>query len=117
MGNTTIETMALATATAQLQRFAYRAGFCFRETGQALDAFGLRVTGSNVADYEFCRQRQMSNLYDRKPTTDETSFVHKTADIVGDVSIGAGASVWPGCVIRGAIASHRTFLVIMGVSR
>jgi len=104
MGNT-IETMAtLATATAQLQRFAYRAGFCFRETGQALDAFGLRVTGSNVADYEFCRQRQMSNLYDRKPTTDETSFVHKTADIVGDVSIGAGASVWPGCVIRGDAA-------------
>ena len=59
----------------------------------------------------------MSNLYDRKPTTDETSFVDNTADIVGDVSIGAGASVWPGCVIRGAIASHRTFLVIMGVFR
>merc|ERR1712086_286070 len=108
----TIETMALATATAQLQRFAYRAGFCFRETGQALDAFGLRVTGSNVADYEFCRQRQMSNLYDRKPTTDETSFVHKTADIVGDVSIGAGASVWPGCVIRGDAAGVTVGLTV-----
>jgi len=98
------QSMAMSIA-ATMQRFCYRAGFVFRETGLALDTFGLKVAGSELGQFEFCRQRNLSNLYDRAPVTDATSFVDSSADVVGDVAIGAGASVWPGCVIRGDAAS------------
>ena len=32
---------------------------------------------------------------------DPTAFIHELAIIVGDVSLGARASVWPGAVLRG----------------
>ena len=35
------------------------------------------------------------------PTIDETAFIAPTADIIGNVHIGANASVWFGAVIRG----------------
>lgn len=35
------------------------------------------------------------------PEIDETAFVHASAVIIGEVSIGARASVWPGVVLRG----------------
>ncbi len=31
---------------------------------------------------------------------DETTFIHKTAVLLGDVTIGRNSSVWPGAVIR-----------------
>ena len=38
---------------------------------------------------------------DRTPTIDPTAFVHPEAVIIGDVTIGAEASVWPTAVLRG----------------
>jgi carbonic anhydrase/acetyltransferase-like protein (isoleucine patch superfamily) len=40
----------------------------------------------------------------KSPQIDESCFVAASADIVGDVTIGAGSSVWYGAVIRGDIA-------------
>ena len=40
-------------------------------------------------------------LGDRAPRIDPTAFVAPGAVVAGDVEIGAGASVWPGCVLRG----------------
>ncbi|OGR95703.1 MAG: hypothetical protein A2V88_16195 [Elusimicrobia bacterium RBG_16_66_12] len=37
------------------------------------------------------------------PRTPPASFVHDSAEIIGRVTLGAGASVWPGCVLRGDI--------------
>lgn len=36
-----------------------------------------------------------------KPTIDPTAFVHPDAVVIGDVRIGAEASIWPGAVLRG----------------
>lgn len=41
----------------------------------------------------------------KAPNIDPTAWVDETAVIIGDVSLGAAASVWPGCVVRGDI--HR----------
>ncbi len=30
-----------------------------------------------------------------------TTFIHETAVIIGDVTIGDNSSIWPGAVIRG----------------
>ena len=37
------------------------------------------------------------------PKTHTTTFVHDSAEIIGRVTLGAGTSVWPGCVLRGDI--------------
>ncbi|MGX4693491.1 gamma carbonic anhydrase family protein [Streptomyces sp. JNUCC 63] len=39
----------------------------------------------------------------REPRVDEEAFVAPTATVIGDVSLGAGASVWYGAVLRGDV--------------
>lgn len=40
-------------------------------------------------------------LGDLVPSIDSSAFVHPDAVIIGDVTIGARSSVWPGAVLRG----------------
>ena len=40
-------------------------------------------------------------LGDVVPTVDPTAYVHPDAVVIGSVELGAGASVWPGAVLRG----------------
>lgn len=40
-------------------------------------------------------------LGDRIPAIDPTAFVHPDAVVIGSVTIGAEASIWPGAVLRG----------------
>ncbi len=47
------------------------------------------------------------NIYpfkEKKPKIDPTAFIADTAVITGDVTIGAGANIWFGTVIRGDVA-------------
>lgn len=39
----------------------------------------------------------------KKPQIDPEAFVAPTASVIGDVSLGSGASVWYGAVIRGDV--------------
>ena len=41
------------------------------------------------------------------PTVDGTCFIAPNATVIGDVVIGAGSSVWFGCVIRGDVHEIR----------
>ena len=38
---------------------------------------------------------------DLRPSVHATAFVHDSAEVLGAVRIGAGASIWPFCVLRG----------------
>ena len=40
-------------------------------------------------------------LGDKVPVIDPAAYVHPDATVIGDVTIGAGSSVWPGAVLRG----------------
>jgi carbonic anhydrase/acetyltransferase-like protein (isoleucine patch superfamily) len=40
-------------------------------------------------------------LGELEPTIDGTAFVHPEAVIIGDVTVGAQSSIWPGAVLRG----------------
>jgi len=40
-------------------------------------------------------------LGERVPRIDPDAFVHPDAIVIGDVEIGADASIWPGAVLRG----------------
>ncbi|MCU1674399.1 MAG: hypothetical protein JWN77_2512 [Frankiales bacterium] len=40
-------------------------------------------------------------LGDRTPQISADAYVHPDATVIGDVRLGAGATVWPGAVLRG----------------
>lgn len=44
---------------------------------------------------------------EREPRIDASAYVAPSADVVGDVEVGEGASVWYQCVLRGDIAPIR----------
>lgn len=51
-------------------------------------------------------QRAMiTGIGGREPRIDETAFVAPTASVIGGVSLGDGASVWYGAVLRGDVES------------
>lgn len=41
------------------------------------------------------------------PKIDKTAFVHDSAEIIGDVTLGPRASIWPHAVLRGDVTSIR----------
>ncbi len=43
----------------------------------------------------------LRNFGEKKPTLGDGVFVDASAQVIGDVRIRAGASVWPGAVVRG----------------
>lgn len=46
----------------------------------------------------------MRHVYDGKnPAWDDSVFVAGSADVIGDVEIGSGSSIWFGCVVRGDV--------------
>jgi len=46
-------------------------------------------------------------FWGKKPKVARTAFVHPMATVIGDVTIGAHSSVWPGAVVRGDFSSVR----------
>ena len=40
----------------------------------------------------------------KMPSIPHSAYVHSTAVVIGDVTLGANTSVWPGAVIRGDLA-------------
>jgi carbonic anhydrase/acetyltransferase-like protein (isoleucine patch superfamily) len=46
-------------------------------------------------------------LGDLEPSIDPAAFVHPDAVVIGDVTIGADSSIWPGAVLRGDGGSIR----------
>lgn len=45
------------------------------------------------------------NVYDKTPAVAKDAFVAPSASIIGDVQVGAGSSIWYGCVLRGDVNS------------
>jgi len=41
----------------------------------------------------------------KKPRTEDSTFIHDTAVVIGNVELGADVSIWPLAVIRGDIHS------------
>lgn len=47
------------------------------------------------------RAAMLQSLGDVAPTVHETAYVHPSATVIGDVTLEAETSVWPGVVVRG----------------
>lgn len=88
-----------------LQRVGYMFGRALRETGQALDRAGMRIQGDYAFKETLNRHRRLMALYDQKPALKSDVFVAPNASVIGDVSIGAGSTVWYASVLRGDVNS------------
>ncbi|MFI8893253.1 gamma carbonic anhydrase family protein [Streptomyces paradoxus] len=49
------------------------------------------------------RRAMITGIGGREPEIDGTAFVAPTASVIGGVTLGAGASVWYGAVVRGDV--------------
>lgn len=49
----------------------------------------------------------IQSFYEYTPKISSEAFVHEQATIIGQVQIGAQASIWPGVVLRGDMGSIR----------
>ncbi|MGW8376808.1 gamma carbonic anhydrase family protein [Streptomyces sp. ODS28] len=63
------------------------------ETGTAQTGGGQAATGP--------QQAVVAAIGGKQPKADQDAFVAPTSVVVGDVTLGAGASVWYGAVLRG----------------
>lgn len=88
-----------------LGRAVYHMGFWIRETGQALDRLGSRLQGQYAFQEGLSRHRTLMNLFEKAPDIAQNAFVAPSAAVIGDVKVGAGSSIWYGCVIRGDVNS------------
>ncbi len=50
-------------------------------------------------------EERLEKYLAKDPQIDPTAYVSRSATLIGDVKIGAHASVWPGCVLRADINS------------
>ncbi|GAB4818672.1 hypothetical protein N2152v2_005718 [Parachlorella kessleri] len=85
---------------AALRYALYRVGFWVRETGQALDKLGSRLTGNYAYREDISRHRTLLNLFDKVPSLGNNVFVAPSAAVIGNVKLGDKASVFYGSVLR-----------------
>ncbi|HAT59443.1 MAG TPA: gamma carbonic anhydrase family protein [Opitutae bacterium] len=52
-------------------------------------------------------EERLEKHLSKDPVIPDTAYVAKEAAVMGDVTIGDQASIWPGCVLRGDINSIR----------
>src|SRR6186713_3289855 len=50
-------------------------------------------------------QERLDRHFSRQPDVTRAAYVAANATVIGDVTLGAGSSVWYGCVLRGDINS------------
>ncbi|MEQ1767767.1 MAG: gamma carbonic anhydrase family protein, partial [Methylotenera sp.] len=49
------------------------------------------------------RLKNIQNFQNKAPQLAPSTYVHESAIVIGEVSIGENSSVWPGAVIRGDV--------------
>lgn len=86
-----------------LARVGFLLGRALRETGQALDRAGSRVQGNYAFKETLNRHRRVMALFDKRPVLGDDVFIAPNASVIGNVSIGTGAAVWYGSVLRGDV--------------
>ena len=45
-------------------------------------------------------EERLEKYLSQDPVIPDTAYVAKEATVIGDVTIGDQASIWPGCVLR-----------------
>jgi carbonic anhydrase/acetyltransferase-like protein (isoleucine patch superfamily) len=86
-------------------RVVHYFGKALRETGQAMDRFGLALTDTESFRETFTRHRTLVNMIEKSPSVGIGSFVAPCASVIGAVQLGENASVWYGTVLRADVSA------------
>jgi carbonic anhydrase/acetyltransferase-like protein (isoleucine patch superfamily) len=81
-------------------------GRALRESGQALDRVGSRLTRDVAYMEKYSRHRRLMPLDQLWPSYGK-SFVAPNATLIGEVRVGNDCSVWYGVVLRGDLSAIR----------
>mmetsp|Transcript_10476 Transcript_10476/g.15680 ORF Transcript_10476/g.15680 Transcript_10476/m.15680 type:complete len:225 (+) Transcript_10476:959-1633(+) len=82
------------------KQFRLLVGRGLRESAQALDRAGSRMTGDVAYLERYSRHRKLMPLDEQWPSHGE-SFIAPSACLAGQVMVGNNCSVWYGSVLRG----------------
>jgi len=98
-----------------MSRAVWQLGQAVRECGIALERAGARLSTDYSFNEPLSRHREIIGLTNAKPTVNEGCFVAPTAGLSGEVTLGAGSSVWYGAFVKGdrskvTIGSNTTIL-------
>lgn len=90
----------------KLETFSARVlGPLFRRTGQSLYASGTALQGSFSNEDRLVPSVRCVPISDAKyPRLLDADWVAPNATVIGDVRLGAGASLWHGVIARGDTA-------------
>lgn len=85
------------------QKGAYAFGPIARSVGAAIDKIGVAIEGSTAVVEKLRPPTRVLPHKGKLPKVPASSFIAPTASVIGDVELGAGASVWYGAVVRGDV--------------
>lgn len=80
-------------------------GRVFRATGKALDGLGSSLQGSLAYKETLGASQAVMKVSGKTPVLGERVFVAPNANVMGEVKLGSGSSVWYGAVLRGDVNS------------
>ena len=89
-----------------MRRVLHEVGKALRETGQMLDRTGMNTVNNMAYLDPLSRHRAVMALYDQSPALAADAWVAPDASVIGNVEVGARASIWYGAVVRGSGASY-----------
>merc|ERR1719272_2816023 len=82
---------------------AKAAGTVLRQIGRSFDGVGKSLMGEMAYTETMGAHRAVTAYQGSTPAIGAGSFVAPSASVIGNVSVGAGSSVWYGTVLRGDV--------------
>merc|ERR1712216_262407 len=84
-----------------MSRAVWQLGQAIRECGIALERAGARLNGDISFAEPLSKHREVLGLTGHKPIIQEGCFIAPTAGVSGEVTVGAGSSIWYGAFVKG----------------
>merc|ERR1719409_2649044 len=84
-----------------MSRAVWQLGQAIRECGIALERAGARLNGDISFAEPLSKHREVLGLTGHKPIIQEGCFIAPTAGVSGEVTVGAGSSIWYGASVKG----------------
>jgi len=83
----------------------YAVGTAMRSLGAAIDAFGVSVQGDSATVEKLPIPTTAVKLGGKAPVVASASFVAPSANVLGAVHLGEGASAWYGSLLKGTTST------------
>mmetsp|Transcript_27990 Transcript_27990/g.31124 ORF Transcript_27990/g.31124 Transcript_27990/m.31124 type:complete len:248 (+) Transcript_27990:70-813(+) len=84
-------------------RIVFSVGGIFKEIGNGLERFGMRIQGNFACTEQLSRHRRVVRIGTYTPKIGTGTFIAPNACVIANVELGDNSSVWYGAVVRGDV--------------